>query len=67
MNADSIRDAVFAIADAGRASAQAAHDARQPEIDRLKRAIKDALAAVVVGDTRRAQQLLCAALKGETP
>ena len=34
--ADNIRNAVFAIADASRASAQAAHDARQPEVDRLK-------------------------------
>jgi len=37
---DLLKGAVFAIADASRASAQAAHDARQPEVDRLKKALE---------------------------
>ena len=38
---DILKGAVFAIADASRASAKAAHDARQPEVDSLKRLIVD--------------------------
>ena len=36
MNADSIKDLCFGIVGAQAAAAQAAHDARQPEVDRLK-------------------------------
>lgn len=36
MNADSIKDLCFGIVGAQTAAAQAAHDARQPEVDRLK-------------------------------
>ncbi len=36
MTPDSLKDLAFSIARAGATAAQAAHDARQPEIDRLK-------------------------------
>jgi len=46
MNADSIKDLCFGIVGAQAAAAQAAHDARQPEVDRLKKLNAELLAAL---------------------
>jgi|GEM_PF-4178746 len=46
MNADSIKDLCFGIVGAQAAAAQAAHDARQPEVDRLKAINAQMLAAL---------------------
>ena len=46
MIADSIKDFAFSLTDASAKAAQAAHDARQPEIDRLKALNAELLAAL---------------------